>query len=472
MTIKYLAAVIVLLCLCIQHVLPESDCYASEKKEAHLLFTGDIMLSRNVKFEIENRKTNPWNSLGSLLKRSDLTFGNIEGAVGKPEDCLQTSITSPCFSIDESFIPLLWKAGFRMMSVQNNHNSDLGEKGRRSTMEALEKSGIEGLSFDASPHFIQLKGITIAIIPINMIPGRDKLSQNIPSTELSQKLRLADNLANISIVYVHWGSELLDWPDKKQRENAEWMIRNGADLIIGHHPHVIQSPEMISGRPVFFSLGNHVFDQKYPVTKDGLIADCRITEKFLDCRAIVTHTPEGSFFPVSVEEKKYNLEPVPIKSTIQISGFDLHAVNSTSDGKHAIIIEAAKNGKKAWQSRPIRLASVSKGRLDSENEYLFTLECHYSTIDKETGLRPYVYSVTEKGLVSKWRGSALAFPLLDAKILPGDEKILCALHRGDSFIAPKPDSSQKQIAAYRWNGFGFSGIEDHEAVEKCRKCFE
>jgi poly-gamma-glutamate synthesis protein (capsule biosynthesis protein) len=75
-------------------------------------------------------------------------------------------------------------------------------------------------------------------------------------------MRLARSLAELVVVYIHWGSELLDWPNTGQREAAGWLIQNGADVIVGHHPHVVQTPECVRGRPVFFSLGNHVFDQR------------------------------------------------------------------------------------------------------------------------------------------------------------------------------------------------------------------
>ncbi|HEY6305224.1 MAG TPA: CapA family protein [Candidatus Angelobacter sp.] len=79
------------------------------------------------------------------------------------------------------------------------------------------------------------------------------------------------------------------------------MVEEGADLILGHHPHVIQRPECVSGRPVFFSLGNHVFDQANPKTKEGMIADCRIYAGRLRCQEIRTHTGPGTAIPVLAE---------------------------------------------------------------------------------------------------------------------------------------------------------------------------
>jgi len=88
---------------------------------------------------------------------------------------------------------------------------------------------------------------------------------------------------------------------------------------------------------------------------------------------------------------------------------------------------------------------------------LLSLERHTSSIDDEVGLRPYVYAIGPHGLIAKWRGSALAWPLIDT--VESKDGVLCALHRGDSFLMPDPATKSTRIAAYRWNGFGFTGIE-------------
>jgi poly-gamma-glutamate synthesis protein (capsule biosynthesis protein) len=115
------------------------------------------------------------------------------------------------------------------------------------------------------------------------------------------------------------------------------------------------------------------------------------------------------------------------------------------------------------------VVSIEVARLDSENDFILSLERHYSNMDRETGIRPYVYSVTRNGLIARWRGSALAWPLLDAVIMPGSEQYLCATHRGDSFINPDEKNIRVRFAVYRWKGFGFSGVTD---VPLCLACEE
>jgi len=444
----------------------------ADPSEIRLLFTGDILLSRNVQKELEQRSMSPWGELSDVFGQADLVVGNLEGAVGESNDCLPSGTTAPCFNISESFMPLLASAPFRALSIENNHNYDLGAKGRADTIQALDRVGLIPLTYEASPRFLRFRDVTIGIIALNLVPRRDGGCQSIPAVGVRQKLGLARSLANLVVVYVHWGSELLDWPNKSQRASAKWLIGHGADLIVGHHPHVVQTPEMIEGKPVFFSLGNHLFDQKYPATKEGLIADCRITQGVLRCGGLRTGTARGSFFPHVVEGTQYNLQPVHLRSALQISGITLRPVATDSGKGGEISLEGISHGKRLWQTRANRLAGLSAARFDGENEFLFTLEWHHSPIDDGVALRPYVYTATPQGLVARWRGSALAWPLLDAVVLPDDETTLCGLHRGNSFIDLQPDSRETRVAAYRWNGFGFSGVRDAETTEKCRKCFE
>jgi len=118
------------------------------------------------------------------------------------------------------------------------------------------------------------------------------------------------------------------------------------------------------------------------------------------------------------------------------------------------------------------ITTIASGKLDGKHEYLFTLERHYSSLDGEISLRPYIYDSDDNGLFAKWRGSALAWPLLDAVLKPDNNQILCALHRGDSFINPDKTATTTRTAAYQWNGFGFKGINDTTVCGECRRLIE
>jgi poly-gamma-glutamate synthesis protein (capsule biosynthesis protein) len=437
--------------------------------DVRLLFTGDILLSRQVRREIEQTGRFPWDGFTELFHSATWVAGNLEGAVGDSRDCLPSASASPCFDIPPALMPLLAKAGFRALGIANNHAFDLGPAGHQATRAALGREGLDALSYEDSPHFTQFGAYDVAVIAVSMVPGRDGARAEVPSTQLRQKLRLARNLAEVVVVFVHWGSELLEWPDMEQRRAAEWFVRNGADVVVGHHPHVVQAPECVLGRPVFFSLGNHLFDQKYPATKRGLIADCHVRAGVLQCRGISTATPAGSAFPQFGEPEMLPPCAVTLPPPVTVNGFSLRA--RMVGGEY--VLEGAHEGTRPWRSPALPLVSAEAGKLagPAGPDYLFTLERHPSSLDGEDGVRPYVYEAHERGLVARWRGSALAWPLLDAALLPGGGGVLCALHRRDSFLVLQPGSTGVRTAAYRWNGFGFSGVDDAQTLARCRAVF-
>ena len=228
------------------------------RKEVRLLFAGDILLSRGVERQLSWDSRALGRALRSMLTGADWAIGNLEGAAGSPDECREPASDAPCFPIRGEFIPLLREAGFKAIGLANNHASDLGQGGREATRRLLGQNGVLSLTYEESPQFIRFDDLTVGLVGISLVPGRGEEPLNISGTDLRQKLRLARNLSNLLVVYVHWGSEFLDWPDKKQRQAAEWLVDNGADLIVGHHPHLVQKPERLHGRAIFYSLGNLV----------------------------------------------------------------------------------------------------------------------------------------------------------------------------------------------------------------------
>lgn len=435
-----------------------------------ILFVGDILLSRNVQEEYNSRNTNPWETLDSLFRTADLVIGNLEGAVGNPANQINSPSEPPVFAIDSADIQLLAAAGFHAVTLENNHNLDLGLSGKSSTQKALANNHVRCISLDNSPYFFPTKDIICSLIAINLIPNRDGTCHEIPSLEILQKLRLAKSLSDFVIVSIHWGSELLEWPNTFQREAAKWLIANGADLIIGHHPHVIQKPELIDGKPVYFSLGNHLFDQKYPSTKVGLIAEIEIQHGYMNCKEIKTITPKNSFFPVIRETSKQLFESIKInRQRLTIQDIQLIPESIGSEGK--MIFNAYRNKQLLWKSHPMPLRAAQLITIGDNQSHLFTLESHFSSIDQEINVRPYVYHINSEGITARWRGSALAWPLLDAQVLAEAPHILCALHRGDAFISPGVNKSNLHTAAYTWNGFGFNMINDSASCKACDELY-
>jgi poly-gamma-glutamate synthesis protein (capsule biosynthesis protein) len=267
-----------------------------QPRGTRLVFTGDILLSRHVAEELQRRRVSPWTPFAQLFGDSQWVSGNLEGALGSPSACIKSA--RPCFATPDSAVQLLKMAGFHGLTLENNHAGDLGSAGRKRTRRLLQKESLAAIDFENSPFVAQAGDAKIALISITLIPAADGRVQKIPSDQISEKLRKASQLADLVVVSIHWGNEYQKLVDEAQRAQAHWLIQNGADVIVGHHSHVVQTSECIEGHPVFFSLGNHVFDQTYPPTKEGMIADCRLTGERLSCQEIRTHTARGTSFPI------------------------------------------------------------------------------------------------------------------------------------------------------------------------------
>jgi poly-gamma-glutamate synthesis protein (capsule biosynthesis protein) len=393
-----------------------------------LLFTGDVMMSRLVRIEIDQRKTSPWTGFSDLFRSANLVGGNL----GDPAKC--PAENKLCFAAPDSAAELIRQAGFRLVTAENNHSGDLGQAGRNETRAAFQQSGLLALDFDSSPQFFRFGELTVGFIAVTTIRAADGCVEQVPSVE-----------------------------------QARWLIEHGADLIVGHHPHVVQAPACVEGRPVFFSLGNHLFDQKYAETKDGLIADCSVHDGRLLCGALTTHTDETTAFPklvgrsAAVDQALAGCSPQLGPGT-EIDGVTIRPEPWSPDQPvNGLILDGYQVGKLVWQSRRQALVSLQLVTSMATEPLLLSLERHTSSIDDEVGLRPYVYAIDPHGLIARWRGSALAWPLIDA--VESKDGVLCALHRGDSFLLPDPATKTTRIAAYRWNGFGFTGIETPSECE-------
>lgn len=427
-----------------------------------LLFTGDVLLARQVMAEMRRTEESPLDSVRPLFATAALVAGNLEGAIGSERDCLARD-TLMCFAFSDSAPAQLARAGFKAVFVENNHAGDLGAAGRVRTRDSFRSAGLPAVDYDHSPRFIRLGDLTVATIAVSLVRGADGQVQSIPSVALAQKLRLARALADLVVVSIHWGTELQDWPSESQRAAGQWLVEHGADLVIGHHPHVVQPPECVHGRPVFYSLGNFVFDQRYPETKEGLIAECTVMSRRLRCGALRTHTRLGSAMPVvrgRPEASGLAHCDVRLAGPLTVSGYALRPEpwpSSASD--NGVVIEGWRAGALRWATRSVDLVSLQSGLNDTGGgKLLLALERHASAMDGEYAIRPHVYAVEDRGLVARWRGTALAWPLIDAVV--DEHGRLCALHRGDSFIRIDPHVTSTRTMVYRWSGFGFSAVDD------------
>jgi poly-gamma-glutamate capsule biosynthesis protein CapA/YwtB (metallophosphatase superfamily) len=429
--------------------------------QARLVFAGDIMLSRQVARAVRGG-ADPWVNLREYLAGANLVVGNLEGAVGSESECTCKEPSWHCFAVDPGHLGLLAAAGFTAVGVENNHSGDLGADGREATAAAAIVHGLTPVSLAASPVFVRAGELTVALIALSLVPGNDGGAAALPSPELAQRLRLARAAADLAVVLVHWGDELVEVPGPGQRVAASWLVAHGANLVVGAHPHLVQQPECDGRGLVAYSLGNHVFDQRYPETRDGLLLDCAASRRAVTCTGVATTSRPYTLSP-SIADGDRKVCTVELTGPLVTRGVRLRA-SSASDGTRRL--EGWRAGTRAWSARMDSVVSLQRLALENGEELLLALERHHSPIDGKTSLRPYVYQVTDHGLAARWRGSALAWPASDVVTLPGRPGVICASHPGGSYLLPA-ERGAPPVAAYRWKGFGFRLLDEAAVVDTC-----
>jgi poly-gamma-glutamate synthesis protein (capsule biosynthesis protein) len=196
------------------------------------------------------------------------TIANLEGPI--PDAHKPTPINGFSFSFPASAPRALREGGVTAVSLANNHMFDQGRVGYEETKSALRAGGVDyfgGYVPTEDDYFERKLGTTTVIIyGITMIAtGWDEAQALV----VTKKLRREHPEAHL-IAFIHWGDEYKT-QNIYQRAFAHALIDNGVDAIIGAHPHVIQGIEMYQGKPIFYSLGNFIFDQYWQGNlEDGL----------------------------------------------------------------------------------------------------------------------------------------------------------------------------------------------------------
>lgn len=263
-----------------------------------ITFTGDILLDRGVRQEIEARGTESLFTSGvdSVLRASTLVVGNLE--------CPATTIKAPTFKryifrAEPEWLDVLRNHGFTHLNLANNHSVDQGRRGLEDTHRQIIAHGMTPIGADSTqaaaaqpvllteaPRKVWLiASLRMALENFAWLPDRWSVSQDDDEALVKRvaDLRRADSTAVI-IVSPHWGWEHHLEPVGQQRVLAHRLIDAGADLLIGHHTHTLQTIENYRGRSIYYSLGNFIFDQKKPINSRAAIVSVDITADSLHVR--------------------------------------------------------------------------------------------------------------------------------------------------------------------------------------------
>jgi len=259
----------------VAEIKPENNLLNKENSEIKLLFVGDIMLSRTVG-DIMAKKNDwkyPFLEMADFLRSADLTVGNLEGPISS-RGVNQGSIYS--FRADPQAAEGLLYSGFDVLSIANNHILDWGRTALSDTIGVLNDVGIAavgaGHNFEEAnaPRVIEIRGVKIAFLaytdlyPQSLWATETQGGVSAPTLENIKKfISIARDQADVVILLWHWGEEYETASRSREQAIARALIDAGADIIVGHHPHVVQEVEEYNGGYIAYSLGNFVFDQNF-----------------------------------------------------------------------------------------------------------------------------------------------------------------------------------------------------------------
>lgn len=200
----------------------------------------------------------------SVFEQDDLTIVNLESVISTSENRADKTFA---FKGDPEYTQILTQGSVEAVNLANNHSKDYGMESYEDTIRYLDEAGIQSFGYDRTAIY-QARGVKIGLVGIYEL-----------ADGLERKQQLLDNIqsvkeqgAQLVIVSFHWGTEKENYPDDVQKTLAHAAVDAGADLVLGHHPHVLQGIEEYKGKNIVYSLGNFCFGgNNNPSDKDTMI---------------------------------------------------------------------------------------------------------------------------------------------------------------------------------------------------------
>ena len=251
------------------------------QEDTVLLFGGDVLIKASTESIYKNNGVTGLVSEEILaeMQNADIMMVNHEfqfSTRGEPMEDKQFT-----FQTDPKNVQILLDLGIDIVSLANNHSLDFGQDALQDTFVTLDEAGIlYAGAGDSKERAEELQVIEVngkkfgflaatRVIPVAGWDVRNKqpgLFTTYDDTRLVERIRESKEECDFLAVYVHWGIEREEYPEEYQNVIAKHCVEAGADVIIGAHPHVLQGIEFIDEKPVFYSLGNYIFNSNIPKT--------------------------------------------------------------------------------------------------------------------------------------------------------------------------------------------------------------
>lgn len=256
-----------------------------------IIFTGDILLDRGVRRQIETSGVESLFApdVDSLFRQADVVVGNLE--------CPVTHVKAPvqklyCFRGEPQWLDALKAHGFTHLNMANNHTVDQGRRGLRDTWQNVSRAGMvavgagENMAEASRPVLLAsaprevwlVASLRMSLENFPFLKDRPCVSQLPFDSLVTQVQRLrAEKPRAVIVVSLHWGAEHTLKPMPQQRQQARRLVDAGADLLVCHHTHTLQSIEEYKGKQIYYSIGNFIFDPSQPVNRQACVVRLNVT---------------------------------------------------------------------------------------------------------------------------------------------------------------------------------------------------
>ena len=265
-----------------------ADAVVMDPVSLTLSVVGDCTLGTDETFDYDTSLNAYYENYGSayflqnvksIFSQDDLTIANFEGTLTESDAREDKTFA---FKGPASFTSILTDGSVEAVNTANNHSHDYGDQSYEDTMTALDAAGIVHFGYDKTA-VMDVKGIKVGMVGIYELKDH-----------LEREQQLKDNIAKVKadgaqliVVIFHWGNETETVPDSNQTTLGRLAIDEGADLVCGHHPHVLQGIETYKGKNIVYSLGNFcfggnsspsdmdtmIYQQTFTITSEGVQAD-------------------------------------------------------------------------------------------------------------------------------------------------------------------------------------------------------
>lgn len=300
-----------------------------EKDKITILAFGDMMLDRNVeklmlKYDFEYPLEKIKGKEERFLKGIDLITANLEGTITNGYYQPEKEID---FRFDPKVLPILKKYNFNIFGLANNHSLDQGKTGLEQTKKYLAQNGIDYFGSQTSDNYEFSLVKTIRGQKI-CLAGFNNTDKAINFSQAEANIKKLRGGCKWVLAFCHWGTEYKNKFNNNQQIFAHKLIDWGADAVIGHHPHVVEGIEIYRQKPIFYSLGNFIFDQYFSQeTQQGLAVGLALGKKttfYLFPFTLYNSQPELMNYDESIKFYEY---------LISISEINPEIANQLKSGK-------------------------------------------------------------------------------------------------------------------------------------------